>query len=164
MALTMAMCPPESLSGPIAGAWNKVGSYELEDGMLRLEITGGGEMVFEPSLAITSWKLTEIESADGTTVKPSDPLKYTLEFDADGSVSAQLDCNRGHGTWKVPGPNQIVFGPMATTRAMCPPGSLSDRFAKDLASMNAFALEDGALRLELSGGGAYHFEPVALKE
>ncbi|MGC1380917.1 MAG: META domain-containing protein [Candidatus Baltobacteraceae bacterium] len=162
MALTMALCPEGTFSDRIAHDWQTISSYAVEDGRLRLNPATGGAYVFEPSLANTSWQLEQIENADGTTVKPNDPAKYTLAFDGDGNVNLQLDCNRGRATWKVTAPNGIAFGPMAMTRAMCPPGSLSDRIAKDWESIHAYAIEQGALRLQLSGGGAYDLKPATL--
>ncbi len=44
---------------------------------------------------------------DDTTLKPDDEAKYAIEFAADGQLFAHIDCNRGHGTWKSAGPNQI---------------------------------------------------------
>ena len=39
--------------------------------------------------------------------------------------------------------------PIALTRAMCPPGSLSDRFAKDVGRATSYFVRDGELYLEL---------------
>lgn len=51
---------------------------------------------------------------------------------------------------------------MALTRAMCAPGSLHDRVAKDLANVRSYGLENGHLYLSLmADGGIYEFEPVA---
>ena len=68
----------------------------------------------------TSWQLVKFEGSDDTTLTPDDRAKYTIAFGTDGRLSARIDCNRGTGTWKSSGPNQIQFGPMALTRAMCP--------------------------------------------
>jgi len=46
----------------------------------------------------TRWQLVKIEYMDDTTVRPDDPGKYTLAFDAQGKVSIQADCNRMSGT------------------------------------------------------------------
>jgi hypothetical protein len=34
-------------------------------------------------------------------------------------IGNAMICNRGRGTWKSAGPNQLQFGPLALTRAMC---------------------------------------------
>jgi para-nitrobenzyl esterase len=62
---------------------------------------------------------------------PDDPSRYTVEFLPDSTLVAQLDCNRGHGRYRMDG-QSIEIPPFAITRAMCPPGSLGDQFAKQL--------------------------------
>jgi len=79
----------------------------------------------------TSWQLVKFLGGDDKILTPDDKGKYTVTFGSDGSVSARIDCNRGRGTWKSSGPNQLEFGPMALTRAMCPPGSLHDQIVKN---------------------------------
>jgi heat shock protein HslJ len=53
-----------------------------------------------PELIGGTWRLVQFRGGDDTTVKPDDPAKYTLQFNADGSVAARIDCNRGRATWK----------------------------------------------------------------
>jgi heat shock protein HslJ len=112
-------------------------------------------------LAGTSWQLVQIHNADGTSERPDDPNKYTLEFEADGSLVARLNCNRGHGTWKSTAPGHLELGVMAVTMAMCLPPSLDTRMAKDLGAVHAYAIENGHLHLNLSTGGFYEFAPHA---
>ena len=113
-------------------------------------------------LAGTSWRLVKFQGGDDTTLTPDDRAKYTIEFGKDGALSARIDCNRGRGTWKSTGPNQIAFGPMALTRAMCPPGSLHDHIVKQWGNIRSFVIEDGHLFLSLmADGGIYEFEPVS---
>jgi len=112
-------------------------------------------------LAGTSWQLVKFESSDDTTLTPDDPTKYTIEFAADGQLIARIDCNRGHGTWKSSGPSQIEFGPMALTRALCPPGSLHDQIVKQWGNIRSYVIRDGHLFLALKmDGGIYEFEPL----
>jgi heat shock protein HslJ len=96
---------------------------------------------------------------DDRTLAPGDRPKYTIAFAKDGQAALRLDCNRGTGTWKSSGPGRLQFGPLGTTRALCPPGSHFDRLVQDLEHVAAFALKDGRLYLELSeNGGTYEFE------
>jgi para-nitrobenzyl esterase len=112
-------------------------------------------------LAGTSWQLVKFQGGDGAVAVPDDKARYTIAFAADGSVSARIDCNRGRGTWKSAGPNQLEFGPMALTRAMCPPGSLHDRIVKHWAYVRSYVIKDGRLFLSLmADGGIYEFEPL----
>ena len=109
----------------------------------------------------TSWQLVQFQSSDDTTLTPDDRAKYTIAFTAEGQVSMRIDCNRGRGTWTSSEPNQLVFGPIATTRALCPPGSLFDRVVQDLPLVRSYVLQDGHLFLSLmADGGIYEFEPI----
>jgi len=110
----------------------------------------------------TSWQLVKFQGSDDRTPTPDDKTKYTITFQADGTVSARIDCNRGRGAWKSPAPNQLQFGQLALTRAMCPPGSLHDRIVKDWELVRSYTIKDGHLFLALiADGGIYEFEPVA---
>jgi uncharacterized lipoprotein YbaY len=113
-------------------------------------------------LAGTSWQLVKIQSSDEKTSMPDDKSKYTITFEADGLVSARLDCNRGSGTWKSEGPNQVRFGPIMMTRMLCPPGSLDTRIARDFDAIRTFTMKEGRLFLSLlADGGIYEFEPLS---
>ena len=113
------------------------------------------------ALGGTSWQLVRFQGGDGAVLTPDDRSKYTLAFSADGVVTARIDCNRGRGGWKSAGPSQIEFGPMAITRAMCPPGSLHDQIVKQLPHVRSYVLKDGRLFLSLmADGGIYEFEPA----
>jgi heat shock protein HslJ len=122
--------------------------------------SAAGEEKPASPLVGTAWKLVKIAYGDDSTHTPDDPEKYTLSFLADSRVVARIDCNRGNGTWKSPEPGRIEFGLMATTRAMCPPGSLHDRVVRDLPNFRSYLLKDGKLFLSLmADGGIYEFEP-----
>jgi uncharacterized lipoprotein YbaY/heat shock protein HslJ len=105
------------------------------------------------------WRLVEFRGGDDTRLTPDDPAKYTLEFMPDGSLIARIDCNRGRGTWKSTGPS-LELGPLALTRAACPPGSLHDQIVKQWPNIRSYVLRDGHLHLSLmADGGIYEFEP-----
>jgi para-nitrobenzyl esterase len=113
------------------------------------------------ALGGTSWQLVRFQGGDGTVLTPDEKAKYTVAFAADGNVSVRFDCNRGRGTWASPGPNQLRFGPMALTRAMCPPGSLHDHIVKQWPFVRSYTMQDGHLFLSLmADGGIYEFEPI----
>ena len=108
-----------------------------------------------------TWQLVKFQGGDGTLLRPDDKSKYTLAFNADGSVNARLDCNRGRGGWRSAGKGQLEFGPMAITRAMCPPGSMHDQLVRQLPYVRSYVTRDGHLFLSLmADGGIYEFEPA----
>ncbi len=118
-------------------------------------------VVAQTDLGGTTWQLVKFQSSDGTTLTPDDKSKYTITFGTDGRVSARMDCNRGSGSWRSMGRNQLRFGRMAMTRAMCPPGSLHDRIVRDWSSVRSYVIRDGHLFLSLmADGGIYGYEPV----
>lgn len=117
----------------------------------------------------TSWQLVEFQSMDDSqgTTKVDDPSKYTMELKADGSVAMQLNCNRATGTWSAqPGADgtsgSFEFGPLAMTRAFCPPPSMDEQIASQSEYIRSYLLRDGNLYLSLmADGGIYVWEPVA---
>ena len=116
----------------------------------------------DPSgLTGTSWQLVRFQGGDDTVLRPDERAKYTFEFGEDGILSVRIDCNRARGSWKSEGPSRLEFGPMAITRAQCPPGSLHDRIVKHLPYMVSYVIRDGHLFLSLiADGGIYEFEPM----
>jgi uncharacterized lipoprotein YbaY len=112
----------------------------------------------------TSWQLVQFQGTDGSAVAPDERTKYTIEFGDGGQVAVRLDCNRGRGSWKSAGPNQLQLGPLALTRANCPEGSLHNRMVNHWALVRSFAIKDDHLFLALSVGGIYEFEPLGTRQ
>ena len=125
----------------------------------------GAAGVARDPLSGTSWRLVRFQGSDGAVLTPDDRSKYTLEFDAKGGVAARIDCNRGRGTWTSSGANQVRFGPLALTRAQCPPGSLHDQVVRQWGNVRSYVMNDGRLFLSLmADGGIYEFEPAGTQE
>ena len=123
------------------------------------------------SLAGTSWQLVAIQSMDDAqgTTRIADPARFTLHFGADGRASLQLDCNRGAGTFEaIPatdGRGSLRFGPIAATRALCPPPHIDERVARDLGYVRSYLFQDGKLFLSLmADGGIYEWHPIPITE
>ncbi|MEA5442008.1 META domain-containing protein [Cyanobium gracile] len=120
-----------------------------------------------PPLQGTSWQLVGIQSMDDAQglKRPADPSRYTLSLQADGKAVLQLDCNRASGTWQVepsadPGNGGFRFGPLASTRALCPAPSLGEPLARQLPFVRGYLLRDGRLNLSLlADGGILIWEP-----
>ena len=110
---------------------------------------GGG------SPLVGTWRLVELQSSDDAigTTRPADPSKYEMTLNADGSVAAQLDCNRGIGQWQSNGPSEITFGQMGMTMAMCPEGSLDSRIARELGFVRTYVLQGNRLSLNMFADG-----------
>lgn len=109
----------------------------------------------------TSWRLVQIMSMDDNTYQPDDPSLYTLSFGTDGSMNVLADCNRGKGSWFSESDNQLQFGPIAATRAMCPPESLHDRYLSQFEWVRSYVMRDGHLFLAtMADGSIIEFEPA----
>jgi len=121
------------------------------------------------ALAGTEWRLVEFQSMDDAagTQRPSDPALYTMSLQGDGSVAMRLNCNRATGTWQAQaGPEGasgvFTFGPLAATRALCPPPSMDERVTSQASYVRSYVLKDGKLYLSLmADGGIFVWEPVA---
>ncbi|MFD9930841.1 META domain-containing protein [[Kitasatospora] papulosa] len=68
----------------------------------------------------TAWKVTGLVSGSAASSVPAGTEdKAHLTFGEDGSVEGNLGCNSFHGKATVSG-STITFGPLASTRKMCP--------------------------------------------
>ena len=117
----------------------------------------------------TTWQLVGIQSMDDAQGlrRPADPTRYTLSLQADGRAVLQLDCNRAMGPWQVepstePSNGGFRFGPLASTKALCPAPSLGGLLARQLPYVRGYLLRDGRLNLSLlADGGILIWEPRA---
>jgi para-nitrobenzyl esterase len=140
-------------------------TYWSKGGEATLEIQGERPricvVIADPAtLPGSRWRLTRIQSMDGSEVAPDDRSKYTLEFGAAGTLTGRADCNRISGRWTASG-ESISLGPLAMTRAMCPPGSLSDRYARSLEAAVTWMIVGGRLAIAMKvDGGILHYEPI----
>lgn len=109
----------------------------------------------------TAWQLVRFQGADDTSRTLDDNTRYQIELHKNGSLIAQIDCNRGRGTWLSEEPGRIELRPLAITRAQCGPGSLHDQILKHWSHIRSYALRNGHLFLSLEkDGGSYEFEPA----
>lgn len=116
----------------------------------------------------TNWQLVEFQSMDDAQgiKKPHDPAAYTMMLNADGSTSMKLNCNRARGTWKSSQSNDsnsgsFEFGPLAITRALCPPPSMDEFIAMQSSYVRSYVIKDNRLYLSLmADGGIFVWEPV----
>jgi heat shock protein HslJ len=118
-------------------------------------------------LAGTNWRLVHFQSMDDAigTIRPEDPSLFTMNLSADCRVTMQLDCNRAIGTWaaKASGDSssgQFSFGPLAATRALCPPPNLDELIVRQAEYIRGYLLREGKLYLSLmADGGIFAWEP-----
>jgi len=122
--------------------------------MLTLSARASSEI--EDFISITwYWQRTLLN--DDTVFTPAQPAQYTLTFHDDGTVAAQVDCNRMGGVF-VREHSSLSIELTHGTRAMCPPDSLDAEFQRQLSEVRQMVFESNALHLELAGHrGAMNF-------
>lgn len=127
-----------------------------------------GQDAADRPLAGTRWRLVEIESMDDAigTERPDDPTLYTMALNRDGTVHMRLNCNRANGTWRIepgadPSSGRFELGPLAVTRALCPPPSMDEQITRQAQWVRSYLLRDGRLHLSLmADGGIQTWEPL----
>jgi hypothetical protein len=98
------------------------------------------------------------------TMRPQNPSLYTMRLNRDGSVTMRLNCNRAKGAWSAEPGNDAAsgrfeFGPLATTRALCPPPSLDTQIAAQSRFIRSYLFTDDRLYLSLmADAGIYAWE------
>jgi heat shock protein HslJ len=167
---TMAMCPPGSLDSEYIRELGEVAQYLIQGDSLVLNFKmDSGGMTFtaaaaqpaqpaQPSempgqdLGGQPWQWVKSTLNDGQTFNPSNPADYTIEFSmVDGRVNIKADCNNAIGEFMTDGQSlQIMIG--GVTRAMCPPGSLSEEFLKELSEVGSYQVQGTTLTLTMGNG------------
>ncbi len=94
------------------------------------------------------WKWQRTIYNNDTRAEPADPSRYTILLAPDGRLSVHLDCNAGGGRYTLDG-SSLTLDVTHATMAACPPGSLDQRFMKDLAAARIAFMRDGDLYLDL---------------
>jgi heat shock protein HslJ len=127
-----------------------VQTYELQGDQLLPTTSQGTGLGTDAGLDIVGvvWKWERfLESNDNTVIVPN-PDSYTLEFLPDGQVQILADCNRVGGSYTVSGSLlTIELGP--STKAACPPGSLSDEYLRLLQDVNSYMVDGDNLALAI---------------
>jgi heat shock protein HslJ len=124
----------------------------------RYNISGGrmikkpdaSEIEFAPELVGTLWKWQETYFRNDTYVQSYDPNSYTVQLLNDGSLKVRADCNMAGGQYALNG-EYVNFQILYSTRAACPPESLSDQFLEDLRSVARYFFKKNKLYIVLKG-------------
>ena len=112
----------------------------------------------EPMLTDTVWELQQILYNNDTSLEPTNPADYTIQFFEDGTVGVQADCNVVRGTYDVQR-DFIALGP--STLAACGPDSIDDEYRRGLEDAVGYLFEDGDLYMDLPVDvGTLRFSPA----
>jgi len=157
IGMTRMMCPAGSLDTKFLQQLSAVRTFDVNGISLRMSmVADGGTMQYSSMrtetynpLQGTKWNWVSSKSGSTTIAVPT-PKNYSLDFLTDKVVAAQLDCNKGNGSYTVSG-NNITFGNMAATMMMCPPGSLSSTFSQQLGKARTYKINGDRLTFTLEG-------------
>lgn len=122
-----------------------------------LALTGCASISAKPAhpLARQTWELREIRTSSSRPVILTDEQSrnHTLKFGRDNALVLKLDCNNGTADWTagdaIEGKGILTIGPVAATRALCPPPSYGEQLAADLPQASAFMLSDEGRKLSI---------------
>jgi heat shock protein HslJ len=109
--------------------------------------TGGGTQTgsaTEPQLVGPAWQWVETQYSNDTNQTVPDPSKYTIQFKPDGTVSLQVDCNRGGGTYTATN-ESLAIQAFIMGRMGCGPDSLSEKFIRELNNAGTYVMRNGNL-------------------
>lgn len=166
--MTLALCPPESLSPQMMGTIAAVGSYRLEeDGTLLALVWADGAPVdyyrladaAEPTLTGTTWQWLGTTTGEGP-MTVADPTRYTITFNEDGTAAIKADCNQVVAQYTVDG-SSISITPGPTTLALCPEDSQDTVFVTQLSGAAIYFFRDDNLYIDLfADAGTMQFAPL----
>jgi heat shock protein HslJ len=108
------------------------------------------------------WDWQRTRSKNNIETRPSQPVQYVLRFEADGFLSAQVDCNSAGGRYLFEN-SRITLKLTNSTLMSCQPGSLAEVFQQNLATAVTYFMKDGRLFLTLSNdAGTMEFDRPTL--
>jgi heat shock protein HslJ len=100
------------------------------------------------NIMLKDWQWVQFTDPVSGTQDIADPVAYTVQFQPSGSVYIQADCNRGGGSYTIDD-SAISIEITFMTRAMCPPGSLSDQFVQRLNAAAVWFMDGEDLFIDL---------------
>lgn len=131
-----------------------INSYELQGDQLLA--VSSQEVAKQPAEDATSspqlagpvwlWQQTLMNNDDQFV--PANPANYSVQFNADGTLAVQADCNQVGGSYTLDG-SQITITMGPSTLAACPEGSLGDQFVQNLSQANIYSFAGEELLIDL---------------
>jgi heat shock protein HslJ len=108
--------------------------------------------LLEPSdLMGGEWRLESIQPAGGSTVTPSDPNRYTVDFGDGGRVDVTADCNGCSGTYSV-SDESLTVSSLTCTLIACASPTVGEQFARILEGRASVDLDGDRLTVSSDEG------------
>ena len=125
--------------------------------------TGEGEAEGQPApgsdLLGVTWEWVSLVDPAGQTTA-TDPTRYTIAFNSDGTANIKADCNNATATYITDGVN-LNIEPGATSLAACPSDTQDQLFLNSLSAAESYIVQDGELFITMVGeSGTIIFRPA----
>ena len=109
-----------------------------------------------PKLTGTTWQWVSLTTPVEQTAV-SDPTRYTITFNDDGTAAIKADCNNVVASYTADGGSLSIL-PGPSTLAACPEDSLGDQFVANLSNAAIYFFRDGELFMDMfADGGTLRF-------
>jgi heat shock protein HslJ len=108
------------------------------------EVTGPSDIVGG------AWRLESMELNGADDFVPSDPSRFTVVFNTDGTLGVAADCNQCGGSYTLTDGN-MTAGPLVCTLVACPTNR-GQEFASIIDGTSSLELEDDELEIEGTEG------------
>ncbi len=112
------------------------------------------------------WVSRDPNGNDIPPINVSDPERYTIIFNEDGTFNATLDCNNASGQYATPEPGQIFMELGPTTLAACPEDSLDTEMSNMFGPVQSYRISENSNNLTLiwaAGGPIDVFRNAAVE-
>jgi len=163
---TLVACPEDTQDQLFLGALTAAANYFAFEGGADLfidQIADAGTLRFQPAagaaegegettapvgaLTGVTWEWVSLDDPMGQTAA-TDPTRYTITFNEDGTAAIQADCNSVRGNYIAQDSNiSLEIGP--STLMACPEDTQDFLFTSSLANATTYTVEDGELFIEL---------------
>lgn len=150
IAGTQKMCPDMSISKAFNEALLAVKKYELKENSLVFTDESGTELLEFTKATEAKVLLNDIwvaEIVDGETVADADKAPRLEINSAEMKAMGSDGCNNFTGAIATLTNNELVFGPLAGTRKMCPDMTFADKFNKVIPQVRSYKIANMKLTL-----------------
>lgn len=152
--------PTDAAEAPLAGETTVPVAPTPTAAMEVTAVAPSGEESSAPGsdLLGTTWEWVSVIDPSGQTTA-TDPARYTITFNTDGTAAIKADCNSVTSTYLTDG-TTLSFTLGASTAVGCPEDTQDQLFLNSLASSTAYIVQDGELLVTLAGeSGTMIFRP-----
>jgi len=176
-ATTLMACEPGSQDQLFLSSLSSATAYTVEDGELFIALDAdAGTVIFRaagtgataeggaaaaPALVGTTWQWTDTMTAS-TATAVSDPTRYAITFNEDGTANITADCNAVTGTYTTDATGALTINLGVSTAVGCPEDSQDAEFLAALASAASYSFDGEALMIGRAGdAGMLGFQAAA---